>query len=185
MCTIACTYMPTSPRLPHTKTQTRGHSFIRGVTNMNYKSESSFTSVFRLSLPPFFFYFYVKHIVKGQWREAAEKEARAWESRVCFCVCVHACRYMCACVPVIMSAIPWCVCTCVYVCAFVCVCVCVQRGWGCVSCARCAHWEVVSCALGGGVVVVVGVGVPARGQAGGQAPKKEVTSIFIALDMHM
>lgn len=28
-------------------------------------------------------------------------------------------------------------------------------------------------------------GVPARGQAGGQAPKKEVTSIFIALDMHM
>lgn len=37
----------------------------------------------------------------------------------------------------------------------------------------------MSCALGGWG------GVPARGQAGGQAPKKEVTSIFIALDMHM
>lgn len=73
---------------------------------MNYKSDYFFTSVFRLLLLPFF-YFYVKHIVKGQWRETGEKKQKH-ESRVraSMCVCIRV--YICACV-IISSVILWCV----------------------------------------------------------------------------
>ncbi len=68
---------------------------------------------------PFFFYFYVKHIVKGQWREAAGKK-REHERVGCVILCMCACMYvyMRACVPTIMSVIPRCVCMHEPVCAF-------------------------------------------------------------------
>lgn len=66
------------------------------ATNMNCKSESAFTPVSGLFSTPSF-YFYVKHIVKGQ-RRVAEVQKQEHERVECVCVShTWPCACMCVC----------------------------------------------------------------------------------------
>lgn len=151
--------MSTRPELPDVKTLAGGHCFNRGATNMNKKSASSFYLSVQGFATLVLYYFYAKHIVKGQRRDAGEEKKQAWECqrRMCTCACTYMYIYVCACV-------------CDHECKSM-LCVCLA---GVEACLRC-----MLCSLRSGVLRPGWGGGAACDRAGGRRGAKERGHIHI------